>query len=191
MPRVTPDPDLPDRLADLVLPAADGTDVRLGALWAQQPRVLVHLRHFGCLFCREHVIQLRERADRIRALGADLAAIGTGDRSYAADFRDAQGIDFPLLVDEALASYGAAGAQRGSLRTFLRPRQWVDGARALLSGVGNGRPGKQPFMLGATHVLTPQGRVPFAWINEDFGDNAPIDAVVATLEEEQRGHTAA
>jgi peroxiredoxin len=34
-------------LSDLTLPAADGTEHRLGDLWAERPVVLVFLRHFG------------------------------------------------------------------------------------------------------------------------------------------------
>lgn len=47
MPRVEPAPDLPARLAPITLPEADGGSVRLGDLWAHQPTILVHLRHFG------------------------------------------------------------------------------------------------------------------------------------------------
>ena len=35
------------RLADVVLPDADGHAVRLGTLWAERPAVLVFLRHYG------------------------------------------------------------------------------------------------------------------------------------------------
>jgi hypothetical protein len=35
------------RLAAIVLPDADGRPVRLGALWADHPAVLVFLRHYG------------------------------------------------------------------------------------------------------------------------------------------------
>jgi hypothetical protein len=34
-------------LAPIVLPDADGRDVRLGSLWERQPAVLVFLRHYG------------------------------------------------------------------------------------------------------------------------------------------------
>lgn len=47
MPRVTPDPALPVRLAPITLTDAAGVSVRLGDLWGQRTRVLVHLRHFG------------------------------------------------------------------------------------------------------------------------------------------------
>lgn len=47
MPRTTPHPELADALADITLPAAHGTQVRLGSLWEDGPAILVHLRHFG------------------------------------------------------------------------------------------------------------------------------------------------
>lgn len=34
-------------IADIVLPDADGNDVRVGDLWSERPAVLVWLRHFG------------------------------------------------------------------------------------------------------------------------------------------------
>lgn len=36
-----------DAIADLTLPDADGTPVRLGDTWRDRPVVLVWLRHFG------------------------------------------------------------------------------------------------------------------------------------------------
>jgi len=38
---------LSSRLTMLVLPDADGKEMRLGSLWATQPAVLVFLRHYG------------------------------------------------------------------------------------------------------------------------------------------------
>jgi hypothetical protein len=35
------------RLAPIVLPDPDGRQVRLGALWADAPAVVVFLRHYG------------------------------------------------------------------------------------------------------------------------------------------------
>jgi hypothetical protein len=36
-----------DALADVVLEDSSGAEVRLGDLWADQPAVLVFLRHYG------------------------------------------------------------------------------------------------------------------------------------------------
>jgi hypothetical protein len=38
---------LSGKLADIVLPDADGHEVRLGSLWAGRPAVIVFLRHYG------------------------------------------------------------------------------------------------------------------------------------------------
>ena len=38
---------LSSKLAGIVLPDANGTELRLGDLWASQPAVLVFLRHYG------------------------------------------------------------------------------------------------------------------------------------------------
>jgi hypothetical protein len=35
------------KLANIVLPEADGADVRLGSLWERNPAVIVFLRHYG------------------------------------------------------------------------------------------------------------------------------------------------
>ena len=35
------------KLADIVLPEAGGSDVRLGSLWDKDPAVVVFLRHYG------------------------------------------------------------------------------------------------------------------------------------------------
>ena len=35
------------RLANVVLPEAGGSEVRLGSLWEKNPAVLVFLRHYG------------------------------------------------------------------------------------------------------------------------------------------------
>ncbi|MGH9675475.1 MAG: hypothetical protein ACRD36_00110 [Candidatus Acidiferrum sp.] len=38
---------LSSKLAGIVLPDADGKELRLGELWASRPAVLVFLRHYG------------------------------------------------------------------------------------------------------------------------------------------------
>lgn len=53
-----PSHTVPPALADVVVKDEDGADVRLGDLWATRPLVLAFVRHFGCVFCREHVKEL-------------------------------------------------------------------------------------------------------------------------------------
>jgi len=41
------DESLSNRLTMIVLPDADGKEIRLGSLWATRPAVVVFLRHYG------------------------------------------------------------------------------------------------------------------------------------------------
>jgi hypothetical protein len=41
------DSTLNSRLTMIVLPDADGRELRVGSLWMQQPAVVVFLRHYG------------------------------------------------------------------------------------------------------------------------------------------------
>ena len=55
----------------------DGTEVRLGAMWSDRVVVLALVRHFGCIFCKEQVSQLREIVTEVHSLGAELVIVGT------------------------------------------------------------------------------------------------------------------
>ncbi|MGH8898086.1 MAG: AhpC/TSA family protein [Egibacteraceae bacterium] len=133
------------------------------------------------MFCREQAAQLRDHHEAILEAGADIAAVGTGNAEMARAFRDERGIEFPLLLDDGLRSYRAVGAGRGTLAQMVQPSMLAVGLRALRGGHRQGQTGKHPLLLGATHVIRPDGCVPFAWVNADFADNAPIDEVLATL----------
>ena len=56
-------------LSALSLPDQDDRLHHLGDLWADRPVVLVFLRHFGCLHCREHAVELRDRYDDLHGAG--------------------------------------------------------------------------------------------------------------------------
>ena len=133
------------------------------------------------MFCREHVAQLREHEAALAGSGAMVAAVGTGGIDYARAFKDDHELPYTLLVDSDLHSYRALGARRGAMRELASLRTVKAGLRALRRGNLQGRPGNHPLMLGATHVVLPGGAVPFAWLNDDFGDNAPVPEVLEAL----------
>ncbi len=170
------------RLGSLVLSDADGVPRRVGDHWDQRPVVLVFLRHFGCLLCREHAAQLRDRHEEIRALGGEVLAIGTGDERYAKAFVADEGIPFAVLVDD-----GGAAAQAASVRSipFLQllfdPRSWPGGIRARRGGHRIHRSGERVTQLGATFVVGPGPTVRYAHVDRHSADHAPLDAVLAHL----------
>jgi peroxiredoxin len=124
---------------------------------------------------------LRDAVDDIRSADATLAAVGTGDLEYARHFAQERDVTFPLMVDETSASYRAVGTRKGSKAGLLNPKLAVSGAKAIATGNVQGKSGRAPLVLGAAHVIRPDGSVPFAWINDDYDDNAPIGDILAVL----------
>lgn len=126
---------------------------------------------------------MRDHEPEIAAAGGGIAAIGTGDASYAAAFAAERHIAFPLLVDDDLVSFRAVRAGRGGLAQLLRPAVVTSGLRASSQGREHrqGRTGPHPLQLGATHVLRRGGEVRLAWVNRDFRDDAPLGAILAGL----------
>ena len=181
MPRIAPRASLGEELGDVTLPEAEGTSVRLGTLWQREQVLLVHLRHFGCLFCRDRVEKLIGYRDYLKRMATRLVAIGTGSVKHALGFKQHFGIDWPLLVDEWLDSYRLVGVQEGKCIDWLSPSVVRASLTAIRAGSMHGRLGKAPTFLGATHLIRPGGAVAFAWLNAEFHDDAPLGEVMAAV----------
>jgi peroxiredoxin len=186
MPRVQHTSDLVFDLAEVTLPDHQSSEQRLAELWAEQTVVLIHLRHFGCILCRHYAASLRAANSEFEALGARIVAIGTGGRQYAAEFVKEHEIPFLVLVDKHLTTHEMIGAKRGPPYGILKPKVLAAGVRALLDGQMQGKTGPHPFVFGAAHVIAAGGLLRYAWLNDDYQDNAPIDELLEAAREAQR-----
>jgi AhpC/TSA antioxidant enzyme len=115
---------------------------------------------------------LRDHEQAFRKKGASLAAIGLGDVRYAQIFRGESGITFPLLIDEQLQAYLAAGLRKGSLLHLFRQENTL--ARKRASAAGHRQRGleKNPFQLGGSFVFGPGNVDLYVHVSQTFGDNA-------------------
>lgn len=126
---------------------------------------------------------MRAAEDDVAGAGASIAAVGTGDAAYARDFKAERAIEFPLLVDDEGTSYRVVHAGRGTLGAVFKPTVLAKGARAVARGARQGKMGPGGLRLGATHVIRPDGSVPFAWRNADYADTPSVRAVLDALTE--------
>jgi peroxiredoxin len=125
---------------------------------------------------------LRDRYDEIRVRGADVVAIGTGDRRYAAAFTVDEHVPFPVLVDDHADAARAASVRRVPfVRLMTDVRSWVGTRRARAGGHRVHRAGKRVTQLGATFVIGPGAELRYAHIDDHSADHAPIDDVLAAL----------
>jgi len=172
---------LSSRLANITLPDTDGREVLLGSLWATSPTVLVFLRHYGCIFCREHVAQLREHEQEFRQRGANLAAIGLGDLNYARIFREDTGITFPLLVDAGRIAYRAVELRKTTFFGLFTRENFGARSRARAAGHHQHKLGKDPFQLGASFVFAQGNKDLFVHLSAYTGDNAPVSSLLKAI----------
>ncbi len=126
---------------------------------------------------------MRAHEKTLRDRGANLAAVGLGDRVYARAFREETGITFPLLIDEKREAYSAMELKSANLFHLLRSDNAQARARASAAGHSqhNLGLGRNPFQLGGSFVFGPGNADRFAHRSETFGDNAPIEALLAAL----------
>jgi hypothetical protein len=124
---------------------------------------------------------LRAHERSYRERGANLAAIGLGDANYARLFREDSGIAFPLLIDEERLAYHAAGLRNANLLHLLRSENKTARDRARSGGHRQHKLGQNPFQLGGSFVFGAGNVDRYAHISRTFGDNAPVEDLLAAL----------
>ncbi len=125
---------------------------------------------------------MRDRYDDIRRSGADVLAIGTGDRRYAAAFVADEHIPFTVLVDDHADAARAASIPRVPFLRLITDRRSRPGTRrARAAGHRIHKAGKRVTQLGATFVLGPGPTVRYEHVDAHSADHAPLDDVLATV----------
>jgi hypothetical protein len=149
---------IPDR--PIVL---DGDESRnLGEL--PRPFFLIFLRHFGCVFCRYQVKQLRTRPE----LPIIFVCMESSDE--AADFRSKMGSPHRFLSDPGRDLYRHFNVPEGTTRQLITLNAFVGGLRALGNGVLQGRPSADPMQLAAAFLIAQTGDVAWSRIAKDVAE---------------------
>ena len=124
---------------------------------------------------------MRANEQAFRDRGAALAAVGLGGTDYARLFREETGITFPLLVDESREAYEALELKNANILHVFRKDNSEARARAKAAGHSQHKLGKNPFQLGGSFVVGPGDVDRFSHLSETFGDNAPMERLLAAL----------
>jgi len=139
------------------------------------------------VFCRDYAVQLHRAREEFESAGVRLAVVGIGTPEQAAEFRRAQSVDLPLLVDPDRRTYELAGTKVATLGEIAGPKvmaralkrtiasRWRQGSIA----VHQGRIMGHAAQLGGVLIIAPDGSVRYSHLSEDSSDNAPVREVIA------------
>ena len=114
-----------------------GAKVTLSSFWSKGRIVIVFLRHFGCPFCREQVVKLRDDFALAQSSGLDIVCIGQGSYKTGKGFSIYFNLPFPVLVTEDDNSvYKRYGLLQGTPKQLFGIDVILRGLSALRHGMG-------------------------------------------------------
>ena len=172
-----------ERIPDEVLDrAVSGPNLMPGTLRGQlgeRTTLLVFLRHFGCVFCRETIADLREAAQAPGYPAVLFFYQGTPTEGRA--FLRRYWPEARAIADPELAFYQAFGVERGGLLQMFGPGVMAAGLRARRRGFENGeRSGDIYRMPGA--FLVRGDRVLWQHRYRHAGDHPDFRGIAARAE---------
>jgi peroxiredoxin len=169
-------------LDGLIVFDAAGRHVRLGELWAERTAVLLFVRHFGCVFCRQQVAAFMPWVGRIRSARAEVFVIGHGSVDEARAFGQECQLAVPLLTDPSRESYCALEMRRGAATVF-HPSVVARAVSAFAAGFRQSKTAGDPLQQGGVVVMGPGGIERYRHISRFAGDHPGPAEILRHCEE--------
>jgi hypothetical protein len=175
--------------ADVLDAPVTGVNLMPGTLRDQlggATTLLVFLRHFGCVFCRETVASLRRTSDAEGFPPLLFFFQGTPTEGRAFLRRDWPGVR--AVADGALRFYEAFGIDRMGWRDMLRPGLWAAERRARAAGFEQGEASGDIWRLPGVFLVRGDR---ILWAHEfrhagDLPDFAAVPGLARVAEREAR-----
>ncbi len=125
---------------------------------------------------------MRHELPAIRAMGAEVVVIGSGQPFMAKAFAEDAKVAVEYLCDTDRVAYRAAGFKR-SQGGVLNPKSLVHAVRAWRSGARQTRIQGDGLQLGGVLVVHPDGAVTWSYVSDEAGDHPAPSAITAALRE--------
>ncbi len=184
-------PGVGDAAPNAKLVTANGQELDLASFWreAQNGALVVFLRNFGCMFCREQAKRLREAQSDLDARQIHLVAIGVGTPESAAEFAVWLKLTYPVFGIPDTSLHAAWGLGKAAAGDMLNPGLVTAGFRALRGGNLQGKPTGDSRQLPGMFLVVRDGVIRWARRSGHSGDNPTnrelFEAIDAALSSRQ------
>ena len=120
------------------------------------------------------------RYSEIRAKNNELVIIVNVSPHFIKTFKEDLKIDIPIYTDPSRKSYEAAGLKRSVIGS-IGPQALMNLLKNFVKGTKGAELQGDPWQLGGTLVINPQGRILFHFVSRVNGERAQIDDILRVL----------
>ena len=104
------------------------TDEKLSDISDEQPVLLVFLRHFGCVFCKEALVDLSQLKDKIKSKGVRLIFVHMSENVVAEQYFTEYKLEGATHIsDPEMELYREFGITKGSFTQLYGLQTWLRG----------------------------------------------------------------
>lgn len=162
---------------DVNVQMSTGEELPLSSLYARERLALVFLRHLGCIFCREHVAQLR----RLKDLNIVFVTLGTIEQTEA--FRAKMQSPHRFVCDPEKKLYQHFELPKGGLTQMISPQVFVRAIGATLQGHRNQSSGGDPLQMPGVFIIDTDGQIVWQHSARHAADNPSPEEIQKHLQD--------
>ena len=152
-----------------------GQAVPFSHLYAERPTLVVFVRHFGCIFCRERFADLAAAMPMMDDRGIGAVAIGNGTPLMAEAFAQTLKVDIPIYTDPSREIFTKADMKRNFGLGFATIKQ---GLRSWKAGHRQGAVAGDPWQQGGCLLIDREGQILAAERDQRAGDLIDFQATI-------------
>jgi len=138
--------------------------------------LLVFLRHFGCLFCREMVKDLRRASETIASF-PQVLYVYQGSVEDGEWFFGRFSPESTAIADTPKKLYEAFGLQPGKKGQMFGPMVWPCAIRAVTKGNLGGKPVGDVWMMPGMFLIQPDGAITWQHRFAHIGDHPDLRSI--------------
>jgi peroxiredoxin len=146
----------------------------------EKPVLLVFLRHFGCIFCREAMKDIASKREMIKSKGIRIVLVHMSEDEVAEEyFKNYKLSGIPHVSDPECKHYASFGLVKGSfsqlfgLKNFLRGIEvTAKGTPLSLKQIGDG------FQMPGIFMIR-NGQVVDSYIHKTAADRPDYDSIIS------------
>jgi len=150
----------------------------------KRPLLLVFLRHFGCIFCREALQDLSKLKNEIIEKGGDLVFVHMSDKETAEQYFEKYKLSDPKWVQDSTCEYyNEFGLLKGTFNQLFGFKNWVRGFDSVVLK-GNGMSWKQlgdGFQMPGIFLID-EGEVKYSFIHNSAADRPDYMHILSNVE---------